>query len=52
MSPKRSTAPRRISITVPGYLYDALTARADKEGRSTSDLCSYLLERAVEIGED
>lgn len=52
MATQKSTSPKRISVTVPGYVYDALMTRADREGRSTSDLCAYLLERAVEAGKD
>lgn len=36
--------PQRISVTVPGHVYEALRDRADREGRTTSNLCAYLLE--------
>lgn len=40
-------APHRVTITVPDSLYRRLTRQADLEGRSTSNLCAYLLECGV-----
>lgn len=41
-------APHRITITVSDALFRRLTRQADMEGRSTSNLCAYLLERGVD----
>ena len=41
-------APRRISVSVSHALFCQLQALADQEGRSTSNLCAYLLERAMQ----
>ena len=41
-------APRRISINVSHDLFRRLQEMADQQGRSTSNLCAYLLERMVE----
>ena len=40
--------PVRVTITLPFHLRTTLQDRADKEGRSLSNLCSYLLERALD----
>lgn len=40
-------SPRRISITIPHHAYCALQERSDDEGRSLSNLASYLLESAL-----
>lgn len=40
-------SPRRISITVPYHAFCALQERSDDEGRSLSNLASYLLESAL-----
>lgn len=37
-------APRRLSVTVSHSLSERLTAAATEQGRSVSNLCSYLLE--------
>ena len=39
---------KRVFATVSDQLADKLEARADKEGRSLSNLISYLLEREME----
>lgn len=39
--------PQRISITVPHQLYLGLIERADREGRSISNLSAFLLETAL-----
>jgi hypothetical protein len=41
-------APRRISINVSHDLFRRLQEMADQQGRSTSNLCAYLLERMVD----
>lgn len=51
-SPTGSTAPlfrrpRRITITVPHHAYCALQNQSDDEGRSLSNLASYMLETAL-----
>lgn len=46
MSPLFRT-PRRITITVPYHAFCALQERSEDEGRSLSNLASYLLETAL-----
>lgn len=38
---------KRIQVTVPDRLADELEKWADYDGRPVSNLCAYLLERAV-----
>lgn len=45
--PHRQPVPVRVSITMPYRVFHALTARADQEGRSTSNLGAFLLEQAL-----
>ena len=40
--------PRRLSVNVSYGLFCRLQALADQQGRSTSNLCAFLLERAVD----
>ena len=40
-------APRRITITISDAIYKRINDLADHEGRSTSNLCAYLLETAI-----
>ena len=40
-------APRRLSITISDVIFKKINDLADHEGRSTSNLCAYLLEAAV-----
>lgn len=40
-------APRRISITVPDQVHVALVQRSFYEGRSISNLASFLLENSL-----
>jgi hypothetical protein len=40
--------PKRITITVNRSLYEKLVERSSSEGRSISNLASYLLERELE----
>lgn len=35
---------RRISVTIPGSTYEALLQRSNEDGRSISNLASYILE--------
>ena len=39
--------PQRLTITVSFQLFARLERRATEEGRSLSNLCAYLLERAA-----
>jgi CopG-like RHH_1 or ribbon-helix-helix domain, RHH_5 len=45
--PPAFRSPRRISITLPFLAFCALQERSDEEGRSLSNLASYLLESAL-----
>lgn len=38
----------RISISIPAGVLQSLVARSNHEGRSISNLCAFLLERAME----
>jgi len=38
---------KRISITIPFSIAKQLEAQSDREGRSLSNLASYLLERSI-----
>jgi hypothetical protein len=42
-------APKRVTITLPYQVFMALVARADREGRSTSNLASFLLESSLAV---
>lgn len=42
--------PRRISITIPWHLAERLQTMADRDGRSLSNVCAYLLEVASSGG--
>lgn len=37
----------RVSISLPGPVYEHLMRRSDREGRSFSSLCAFLLECAT-----
>ena len=39
--------PRRLSISVSNELFTRLQHVADQQGRSTSNLCAYLLEKVL-----
>lgn len=39
--------PRRITITLNQATYEHLLARCDREGRSLSNLCAFMLEAAA-----
>lgn len=43
-------APRRISMTVPEHVFEALINRSLYEGRSTSNLAAFLLEAVLSEG--
>ncbi len=43
----RSNSSKRISIVLNHLLFTQLQERCDHEGRSLSNLCAYLLERAM-----
>lgn len=40
--------PQRLTITVPKVVYDRLGQISSREGRSMSNLASFLLERAIQ----
>ena len=42
-------APKRVTITLPYHVFTALVARADREGRSTSNLAAFLLECSLAV---
>ena len=39
---------KRILVTMPDQLEAGLKAEAERQGRSLSNLCSYLLEKSYE----
>ena len=41
------TVSRRVHITLPDYVYEALEQWADEQGRPTANLISFLVETAV-----
>mgnify|MGYP002777520626 FL=1 len=41
------TVSRRVHITLPDYIYEALEQWADEQGRPTANLISFLVETAV-----
>lgn len=49
MSVQIQFAPKRVTITLPYQVFTALVARADREGRSTSNLASFLLESSLAV---
>jgi hypothetical protein len=53
VSPQRyiPRRPTRVTITVPGPLFETLQERALHEGRSLSNLAAVLLERAMDRSE-
>jgi len=44
----RQPLPTRVTITMARSTFMDLRDRADREGRSTSNLCAFLLEQAME----
>ncbi len=49
MSTQILFAPKRVTITLPYHVFTALVARADREGRSTSNLAAFLLECSLAV---
>jgi hypothetical protein len=49
MSVQIQFAPKRVTITLPYQVFMALVARADREGRSTSNLAAFLLESSLAV---
>jgi hypothetical protein len=47
MATYSNRVPTRVTITVPYRVFMALRDRADREGRSTSNLAAFLLERTL-----
>jgi len=45
---KLQRSPRRLTVTLPYTLYEALVERSDLEGRSLSNLAAFLLETALQ----
>lgn len=43
----RYSTSKRITIVLHPLLYTRLQGRCDTEGRSLSNLCAYILERAM-----
>jgi hypothetical protein len=43
----RNINSKRVSIVLHPQLFTRLQTRSDHEGRSLSNLCAYLLERAM-----
>jgi hypothetical protein len=43
---RKFRSPKRLTITVPYVLHELLVKRAQKDGRSVSNLCALLLELA------
>ena len=41
--------PKRITVTIPASLFRDLVERSQGEGRSLSNLASFLLERSLEL---
>jgi hypothetical protein len=42
-------SPKRMSVTMPGLLYVKVITMADKQGRSASNFCAFLIERALQL---
>ena len=49
--PSAFRAPRRITITIPNGVYEALICRSNDEGRSLSNLAAFLIEKTLDDGE-
>ena len=47
MSPVHLRKPQRLTITVSWVVFERLAQRATKEGRSMSNLSSFILERGL-----
>ncbi len=46
--PKYARSSKRVTITIPFHVFNSIVNRSQEEGRSTSNLMAYLLERAIE----
>ena len=46
--PKYARSSKRVTITIPFHVFNSIVNRSKEEGRSTSNLMAYLLERAIE----
>lgn len=44
----RQRKPQRLTITIPHHSFARIEVLAGEQGRSLSNLCAYLLERALE----
>lgn len=42
-----SSMSKKVQVVLPDYLYSVLEDKADKEGRSMSNLCAFLLESSL-----
>lgn len=40
--------PQRISATVPFTVYERLAVASNRQGRSISNLCAFLIERGLD----
>lgn len=40
---------QRVTITLPFSVYQQIVSLADDQGRSTSNLMAYMLERGIEL---
>jgi hypothetical protein len=49
VSAQNQFAPKRVTITLPYQVFMALVARADRVGRSTSNLAAFLLECSLAV---
>jgi hypothetical protein len=52
IDPRLPRGGERICASVSSKLFDALIQRSTREGRSLSNLCAFLLERAMEQESD
>lgn len=49
MNPYAKRTSKRVTITVPFLIHERITALADDQGRSTSNLIAYMLERGLDL---
>lgn len=47
MTPVHLRKPQRLTITISWVVFERLVERAQREGRSMSNLSSYILEREL-----
>ena len=43
-----SRSPKRVTMTIPHFVYERMIKRSNLEGRSVSNLAAYLVERALD----